>query len=545
MESRNAASGLGLSSAIALPTALTEAGGQPAEFSYRGTGVGVSKPQVAGFPPRGGGAAFKTGLAIRHPGAPSSPAVTAVQSAAERSPAAATPVDSGPLRLSIPGDRVAPSAPFSDVPSKPATNGQPQSAAPRSSPGVGPAAPAMPQPATPKNPSSDTDDGTRAMTLGPLASSLTSGIRQFDTTSGGSGGSGGGGGSGGSGGGDPSVYFSGGGPGQSGPILLPDGTYIDTIADAVAIAVTAGYGESLGPITWDVDGGIQSQTYSDDTGFTDTALPSEVIETPDAGATNTSFGFYWDSEPERNHTITAKVIQYDRSGNRSEKDKVFVVNVQPPTNVNFVDTFLSNKFQVTNLYNKTGANEIGFTQIVPNPPGAQLAAAPGNVFTATLTTPNNPNNKQSSFTVLNIVTNMYNKIVYIAGNSSIRKANNALDKPAGNSTNFLNDITMGPFGPALKVNLPQDAQNPQANYSPYLANALDDSPSLLTLTNTYPNGGTYGNGGNYAVGIQQNVSFATYLMYKATDRGLYIGISEIDWSLTGTATLKPENGVQG
>ena len=46
--------------------------------------------------------------------------------------------------------------------------------------------------------------------------------------------------------------------------------------------------------------------------------------------------------------------------------------------------------------------------------------------------------------------------------------------------------------------------------------------------------------GDWVVRLNEDVKYWDYLRYRATDKGLWVGISQLDWSVKGTATLNPE-----
>jgi len=227
------------------------------------------------------------------------------------------------------------------------------------------------------------------------------------------------------------------------------------------------------------------------------------------------------------------VVQISLFGNTKTSTKTIKVDVQPPTNVMFKDTYGPNVFQSTDAYNP-GTNSVGFSQLVVKDVNNQRTITPGDVFTATVDTPANPRNAGTNFAVLQLVNSMDNQTTLHSGKVIPLKNDPpaSLDSPKGAPNDYLNGLIMGPIASGLVgVRLPQDAGQDPA--------ALDDSPALI-----YPSGIYIQNGGDYAVSFKQQADFTTHLMYQA-QRGLWVSISSISWSITGQAVLKPEANPAG
>ena len=373
------------------------------------------------------------------------------------------------------------------------------------------------------------DGGIRPLSLPPNTNAVAA--SQYDPGSG----SGGSGGSGGQGYGEqePTMYFA----GEASPNRKEDGTYIDVISDQVTVTVAAGYGSTLSTITWQIDGGLQGQTYSESTGYVNTPLPSSVVQSLATGTTKASFTFYWDNQEERVHEIKAAVDQKLPSGSIYTRNKTISVDVQPPNVQEFRMTQQAQQFRTTSQFG--GEEQIGFMQFVETTVDGKTVVTPGDVLTAKVDTPADPLNKASSFAVIQVVTGMNVQYDQQSGvRLSLKVANTVKLDKGDRQTNFLNDIDMGPFAAGqVGIRLPQDAPLDHAfpNGPKLDPAALDDSPTASTPTAAYiqPNA-------DWVVRINQDIKFRDYLMYRATDKGLWVGISQLDWSVKGTAVLKPE-----
>lgn len=92
---------------------------------------------------------------------------------------------------------------------------------------------------------------------------------------------------------------------------------------------------------------------------------------------------------------------------------------------------------------------------------------------------------------------------------------------------------MGPFAAGQNgILIPKDTFGDER--------VLDDSPALITPTLAYIT-----DGADYVVAINESIDFRTYLVYNAYVTGKYVAVSQIDWSVSGTATLIPENSPDG
>jgi len=341
------------------------------------------------------------------------------------------------------------------------------------------------------------------------------------------------------------------------PALEPDGTYVDSIGGNVSAQLTAAPAFQLESVTWTVDGAVQYQASTSDSGLVDVPLASPTLQGNLNGAYSTVLGFFWNGVPGI-HVVQAAAVY---SGGFVAPLANAVVNIQAPTVTEFKRVFQPLYFgvdKVPNAPNPGTTDAMALMQQTRNPDGTGKAV--GDIFTAKVSTQPDAKNRGGEFAFLQLA--QVNDSLTLHKSGPHQRTSPAgkwfIDSPRPpmpqmwvslmgiDATGQRGWISKHFAANVQNIQLPQDGLTPAVQgtkgFPDLPANSpafINDSPLLQFPPAAY-------NQGDYLDKMVINRTYKTQLLFAPDDLSDWYVIASLTWTLNGTAVFNgPGDGTLG